>query len=248
MEQQEDRALVRFTVRDTGIGIDEDMQGQIFKPFEQGSAQITGKFGGTGLGLAISRRIVQLFGGDIQLDSTMGAGSTFSFQLWLRETSEAVAESPDADSAQGQFGGKRMLLVDDVELNRVIVKAMMEETGIAIDEARDGFDAVEKFKQSEIGAYDIIFMDVQMPEMDGYQAAAAIRATEREDAASTAIIALTANAFKEDIDKAIACGMNAHLAKPVEMKSLLCTMNRFLDGEGKQQCRLHGKMQKTLTS
>ncbi len=228
LAQEPGRAQIRFWVKDTGIGVSQDMQGLIFEPFEQGNNKVAGKVGGTGLGLAISKRIVELFGGKIELESELGQGSTFSFILWLHETDGPLEASAEAVNTPGQFVGKKMLLVDDVELNRVIVRAMLEETGIAIDEAADGHEALERFKASEEHGYDVILMDVQMPQMDGYQAAAAIRAMDRPDAESVVIIALTANAFKEDIDKAMESGMNAHLAKPVELDTLRGTLTRFL--------------------
>ncbi len=232
MAREEGRTQVRFTVKDNGVGIAPKIQKGIFQPFEQGSAQGDSKIGGTGLGLAISKRIVELFGGNIELSSEAGKGSTFSFVLWLRETDQAEGQPVEAANVEGQFVGKRLLLVDDVELNRVIVKAMLENTGIAITEAADGFEAIEKFKDSPGYFFDIVLMDVQMPEMDGYQAAMEIRALDRPDAKSVAIVALTANAFKEDIAKALNSGMNAHLAKPVEMETMLGTLSRFLVGQG----------------
>jgi CheY-like chemotaxis protein len=180
------------------------------------------------LGLAISSRIVKLFGGKIDVRSKVGDGSEFSFGIWLREIESNPADMEEAADATGKFAGKRMLLVDDVEINRIIVVSMLEGTGISIDEADDGVAAVEAFSASAENTYDIVLMDVQMPRMDGYEASAAIRAIRRSDAGRVPIVALTANAFKDDIDKALRYGMNAHVAKPVEADKLLTVMFRFL--------------------
>ncbi len=226
--QQDGKTLVAFTVRDTGIGISEERLQAIFEPFEQASGKVTRQYGGTGLGLAISQRIVELFGGKIEVDSAPGEGSTFRFSIWLKECESDIPAEVIVSDATDKFAGKRMLLVDDVEINRMIVMAMLENTGIAIDEAEDGDAALQAFRASPAYTYDIILMDVQMPRMDGYEASRSIRALDRPDAALVPIVAQTANAFKEDIDKALAAGMNAHIAKPVEMETLLETLFRFM--------------------
>ena len=228
LERRDDRVLLRFAVRDSGIGIAPEALGAIFQAFEQGGNSITRQYGGTGLGLAISRHMVNLFGGDITVESEVGQGSTFSFSIWLREVqADALAEEVFT-LAENQFAGKRALLVDDVDINRMIVVSMLEETGLAIDEAEDGAQALAAFRAAPPRTYDIILMDVQMPNMNGYEASDAIRALDRPDASTVPIIALTANAFKDDIDRARQHGMNAHLAKPVEMDKLLAMLYRHL--------------------
>ena len=222
------RSLIEFIVRDTGIGISEENLDAIFQPFEQGGSGVTRKYGGTGLGLSISRRIVQLLGGDITVTSNQGEGSEFSFELWLTETEmdeDALSVSPE--DAAGRFVGKRLLLVDDVEINRMIVATMIEDTGFEIVEADDGDVAVELFEKSPVGYFDIILMDIQMPTLDGYHATRSIRSLDRADAATVPIIALTANAFKDDIDRAHSFGMNSHIAKPVELDILIDTLFKF---------------------
>ncbi|MDR0655384.1 MAG: PAS domain S-box protein [Treponema sp.] len=216
-----ERGTVDFCIRDTGIGIAEEALSSLFKPFEQASNQISKKYGGTGLGLAISRSIVKLFGGDIVVKSKSGEGSEFSFSLSLKETAPEAETEISVENAENILRGKRALLVDDVEINRVIAVNMLEFTGLELEEAGDGDDALKIFGDSEPGYFDIIYMDVQMPVMDGHEAARAIRLMERPDAQSIPIVALSANAFREDIDKAIASGMNAHLAKPLDMTKLL---------------------------
>jgi CheY-like chemotaxis protein len=223
IEQQKSRdgkALIFFSVKDSGIGIPEESMALLFKPFEQTSDKIAKRYGGTGLGLAISRSIVQLFGGDIAVQSRAGEGSVFSFGIWLPEIA-GEGEAAALEDATDRLAGKRALLVDDVAINRIIVVNLMEYTGLALDEADDGLTALNMFRDAPEGAYDIIYMDVQMPNMDGYEASAAIRALDRKDAKTIPIVALTANAFKEDIDKALASGMNAHLAKPLEVDKAL---------------------------
>jgi signal transduction histidine kinase/HAMP domain-containing protein/ActR/RegA family two-component response regulator len=206
---------IDFSVKDTGIGIPEAALEHLFKPFEQVKG-ITQKYGGTGLGLVISKSIVELFGGDIEVISRVGEGSEFRFELTLEETAAEDDEEAAVENAAGTLKGMRALLVDDVAINRMIAGSILEETGIAIDEAEDGAAALELFKNSAPHYYNIIYMDIQMPHMDGYEAAVRIRGLDREDARTVPIVALTANAFKEDIDRAIASGMNAHLAKPME--------------------------------
>lgn len=222
------RVLVEFAVRDTGIGIAPDALESIFQPFEQEHRSISPKYGGTGLGLAISRKIVRLFGGDIEIRSTVGEGSEFSFHIWMEETDAVPEEEHVAADIEGKFAGKRILLVDDVEINQMIVSSMLENSGIEIDEAEDGRAALKRFSESPEGTYDMILMDVQMPNMDGYEASAAIRGLDREDAGKVPIVTLTANAFKEDIDEALRHGMNAHISKPVEMDKLVEILIKYL--------------------
>ena len=227
-ERKDGKTLIDFSVRDTGIGIPEDKLAVIFNPFEQGDGKTTRQFGGTGLGLSISRSIVRLMGGDIETASKVGVGSEFKFSLWMRESESQNVEVKILD-ATNKFIGKRALLVDDVEINRMIAESMLEVTGMEIDEADDGVKAVQQFKDSEDGFYDIIFMDVQMPNMDGYQASTIIRNLDRADAKTVPIVALTANAFKEDIKKALDSGMNAHVAKPIETDKIAEVLFKYVN-------------------
>jgi signal transduction histidine kinase/HAMP domain-containing protein len=224
------KALLNFRIRDTGIGISKEALLNLFKPFEQANNRISQNYGGTGLGLAISRSIVQLFGGDIAVKSEEGRGSEFSFSILLPEAVMEKEEEVSLENVENRLAGKRALMVDDVAINRLIAISLLEYTGIILEEAGDGMAAVKAFTDSPMYTYDIIYMDIQMPNMDGYAATAAIRATpDRPDAKTIPIVALTANAFKEDIDRAIASGMNAHLAKPLEMDKVLEVTFRLLE-------------------
>jgi signal transduction histidine kinase/ActR/RegA family two-component response regulator/HAMP domain-containing protein len=220
-DANEGRILLRFSVKDTGIGISPEMTASLFQPFEQGNSSVARQYGGTGLGLAISRNIVRLFGGDITVESEVGRGSVFSFSLWLPEAKVNLMDIEIVPDGKNQFLGKRALLADDVAINRMIVTDLLSSTGIDIDEAEDGEMALRMFENSPEYTYDIIYMDIQMPKMDGYESASAIRALARPDAKTVPIVALTANAFKEDIANAIRHGMNAHLAKPLDIDKMI---------------------------
>jgi CheY-like chemotaxis protein len=228
LERRDGKALISFVARDTGIGISEAAMSRLFQEFEQGGGNISRQYGGTGLGLAISKRIVHLLGGDISVKSKEGEGSEFSFEIWLRESEEILPDDETTENQSGKLEGMKALLVDDVEINRVIAMDTLESAGMSVDEAEDGLAALKAFGSSPENTYDIIFMDVQMPGMDGYEAASAIRALKRPDAQSVPIVAITANAFKEDIDKALAHGMNAHVAKPLEVEKLMEVSLRLL--------------------
>ncbi|MDR3281208.1 MAG: response regulator [Synergistaceae bacterium] len=227
-DERDGKILLDFSVRDNGIGITREAMSNLFQPFEQGNAGVARRFGGTGLGLAISRSIVRLLGGDINVESEEGKGSSFTFALWIREAVLVEMEEELAIDGKDLFVGKKAMLVDDVAINRIIAIDLMEFTGLDMDEAEDGDEAVRMFADSPVGAYDIIYMDVQMPKLDGYHASSLIRAMDRPDAKTVPIVALTANAFKDDIEKALRNGMNAHLAKPLDVQKLIETTFRFI--------------------
>ena len=238
--RQEDRRrgerLISFLVQDNGAGIAEETLKTLFKPFEQGGTHIARAYGGTGLGLSISKSIIKHMGGDIAVTSTPGKGSAFSFLLWLKEADNTPQQREAPDKSPAALAGKRILLVDDVEINRIIVIEQLSNLGLRMDEAADGTEAVAMFARSPVNFYDLIFMDLQMPRMDGYAAAKAIRAMDRPDARSVPIIALTANAFKEDVDLVLANGMNGHLAKPLENDKLMEMLEKLLaNGDGEQR-------------
>lgn len=228
IESKDGISTIKFIINDNGIGISEEEKELIFKPFEQSKDKDPRNESGTGLGLAISNNIVSLLGGKLELESSKGIGSEFYFTLKLKEVETEQVEEQDIKNIHSIFEGKRILIVDDVEINRVIIQSMLEDTGLEMDEAEDGAQALEKFSESSDGYYDMILMDVQMPVMDGYKASEKIRELKRNDAKDIPIIAITANAFKEDIDKAKLSGMNSHLAKPVDLNSLVNMLYKYI--------------------
>ncbi|MCL2744813.1 MAG: response regulator, partial [Planctomycetaceae bacterium] len=215
-EHKDGKVLFSFVVKDTGVGVPENNKASIFLPFEQ--VENVKYTSGSGLGLAIIKKVLELFGTDIVLKSEPGKGSEFSFDIWFDE--DEVSDRTYVKNIENSFAGQKALVVDDVHLNRVVLVNLLREAGFKVDEAKDGKEALEVFEQSPENTYSVIFMDIQMPIMDGYEAAAAIRRLPRPDAKTVTIVAISANAFKEDVDKSIENGMNAHYAKPVQKDSL----------------------------
>ncbi|MDR3108839.1 MAG: response regulator, partial [Planctomycetaceae bacterium] len=230
--QRGGKALLLFTVRDNGIGISEDAIEKIFRPFEQGNDDIRKLYGGSGLGLAITQQILKLFHSEIHVESKLGKGSEFRFEVWLTED-ENAAERSSAIEVKGHFKGQRALIIDDVRLNRMVLASLLKEAGFIADEAIDGSEGLKMFADSPEKFYDVIFMDIQMPIMDGYIATESIRALEREDAKKIPIVAISANSFKEDIDKSIASGMDAHHAKPITMETLTQILMEYCKPTGR---------------
>jgi CheY-like chemotaxis protein len=222
-DETEDELHVKFSVADNGIGMTKEQLAKLFTAFEQADAKIATRFGGTGLGLAISQNLVGKMGGVIAVESEPGKGSAFSFVLCLKKT-EDTGKTTLQLGALPDLTGKCLLLVEDVEINRIILLELLEETHAQMDTAEDGARAVERFSASPEGHYDLIFMDVQMPNVDGYEATRLIRALPRHDAATVPIIAMTANAYKEDIERALGAGMNGHLAKPIDIDAVMRTL------------------------
>jgi CheY-like chemotaxis protein len=210
-----------FSVSDSGIGMTDAQVSKLFVAFEQADSNIAARFGGTGLGLAISQNLVSKMGGAITVQSELDKGSTFAFTLPLEKSKETLKSRLPQSPSVPDLTGKRLLIVEDVEINRVILKDLLDETHAQIDEAEDGERAAAFFASSSEGYYDLIFMDVQMPNMDGYQATRRIRAFPRLDAKTVPILAMTANAYREDIEQAIEAGMNGHLAKPVDIDAVM---------------------------
>jgi signal transduction histidine kinase len=218
-----------FTVYDTGIGMSEEQLQKLFAPFEQADSSISSRFGGTGLGLAISQSLVQAMGGRIVAESELGAGSTFSFVITLPtgEAQKPVGTALGADRAR-DWSGRRILVVEDVEVNRLILKELLVDTRAGIEEADDGEAGVALFESKPQGYYDLILMDIMMPRMDGYEATRRIRALKRPDAATIPIVAMTANAYNEDIIKAREAGMNAHIAKPINIDEVILQIDTLI--------------------
>ena len=223
---------LRISVKDEGIGISAEQQARLFSSFQQADNSTTRKFGGSGLGLAISKHIVELMDGSIWIESEFGNGATFFFTVRVRRGSAQAAgpSLPDAGRSDDEtisFQGYHLLLVEDLEINREIVMAMLETTSITIDCAENGAVAVRMFEKNP-DRYDIIFMDVQMPEMDGYEATRRIRALGTAKAAEIPIIAMTANVFREDIEKCLESGMNGHMGKPFDVDEVINVLRERL--------------------
>ena len=215
-------------VKDTGIGISEEQQSHLFIPFEQADGSISRKFGGTGLGLSISKRIVELMGGKIWAESEPGRGASFIFDIKAQPGTGKCAEMKAENNFEDMvLTGKHILIAEDVEINREIMSTLLEETGVEIDFASNGVEAVEKFS-SNSNAYELIFMDLQMPEMDGYEATRRIRSSGLMNAVEIPIIAMTANVFREDVEHCLAIGMNGHLGKPVNINEVIATLGEYL--------------------
>jgi CheY-like chemotaxis protein len=264
-----DLCTIEITVTDTGIGISPKQQENLFNSFQQAEITTARRFGGTGLGLAICKSIVEMMGGAIRVSSEQGKGSAFTFTVLTKKNVSAddVINAPpekeqNMEEAEheldGLFTGRRILLAEDVEVNREIVLALLEPTRLEIDCAENGVEAVQKFNEAPAARYDLIFMDIQMPEMDGYEATKRIRAIEASRNKGTSftkdktrnnngvefpketpkqllerpkgvpIIAMTASVFREDIDKCIQSGMNGHVGKPVNFEEVLEKLKSYL--------------------
>ena len=240
--EDQENVYLRFEVIDTGCGIAEENYDKIFESFEQENVDVTYKYGGTGLGLSIVKRFTGLMGGGIHVTSMQGSGSTFTVDLPFGKIKESGKPTRFSDingrndlakdcyAVDYDFKGKRILLVEDNELNREIAEELIGVTGASVESAEDGVQAVEMFKESAEGYYDLILMDVQMPHMDGYEATRCIRALGRSDAQKVPIFAMTANAFAEDVQKSREAGMNAHISKPLNIRAVYKQMNRYLQG------------------
>lgn len=212
---------VRFKVRDTGIGMSEDFLERIFTPFEQEYSSLTSSYVGSGLGLSIVNSLVSLMNGTIFVESNLGHGSCFTISLPLPMAPKSAASRPvmDEEGLVEQLKDRRVLVAEDNDINREIISLMLEKLGLAVDTAVNGRDVLNKFTQSSPDSYSMILMDIQMPVMDGLEAARQIRASARPDR-RIPIVALSANAFDEDTQRSLDAGMQAHLAKPVDIIEL----------------------------
>ena len=225
------KARFIFTCEDAGIGMSEEYLPHIFEEFSREHTTTENKVAGTGLGLPIVKSMIELMGGSIRVESTQGAGTKFTVDISFDTASEEdvyrnqISEQPDALK---RMEGKRILLAEDNDLNAEIAIELLAEQKIIADRAMDGADCLDKLEKAASGYYDMILMDIQMPVMDGYDATARIRRMKDEEKASIPIIAMTANAFAEDRQKAISTGMNDHVAKPIDMKVLLPVMAKYI--------------------
>ena len=245
-----DQTSLKFVISDTGIGMSEEFIPHIFDAFSQEDSSVTTKYGSTGLGMSITKSLVELMNGQIDVQSKKGQGTTFTITLVMGDvdgaenmsadenkisiedadmamSAESAAELAEAD-VQADLKGKRILVTEDVQVNAEIMKMLLTMEGMESESADNGKIAVQKFEESEPGYFDAVLMDMRMPEMDGLEATRIIRALDRDDAKTIPIVALTANAFDEDVQRSIQAGLNAHLSKPVEPELLYETLRKLI--------------------
>ncbi len=228
VRQTETDVTCRFVVEDTGIGMSESFQKKMFEPFAQEHGEDRSESKGTGLGLAIVKRIIDQMGGTIEVESKTGVGTKFICVMTFAIDQDYKERKKQSAEIEVDLNGKRVLAAEDNTLNGEILRYMMQDQGIKLDLVVNGELAVETFAASEVGAYDLILMDIMMPVMDGYTASEKIRNLPRPDAKTIPIIALTANAFAEDIEKSAKAGMDAHITKPIDMEKLRVCMMQLL--------------------
>lgn len=231
-----DHSALKFCVKDTGIGMDKEFLPKIFDAFSQEDSGRSSKYGSTGLGMAITKNIVELMNGRITVESEKGVGTEFTVAIALKnsprqgtaEQAEKNPAHPDGEKKRADLNGRRILLAEDVLINAEIIKQILMMRGSEIEHAENGKIALEMFEKSGFRYYDAILMDIRMPEMDGLEATAQIRKLKRPDAKTVPIIAMTANAFDEDVQRSLQVGMNAHLSKPVEPERLYQTLEELI--------------------
>lgn len=202
----------------------EEFLPTLFEPFSREHNTTIGKVGGTGLGMSVVKRMIDLMGGNIEVKSELGKGTVFTFMLMHKIADEKYycqkMETADAPDVEGNLRGKHVLLAEDNDLNAEIVVAVLEEAGLIIERVEDGVQCVNRIEQMPSGTYDLILMDIQMPNMDGYKATQCIRHLDDKKKAEILIIAMTANAFEEDKKKSFDAGMNGHIAKPIDIEKM----------------------------
>lgn len=235
LQKENGKVSLMFRVHDTGKGMDAKFISRIFKPFEQESQDITKQYGGSGLGMSITDHLVHLMGGEIVIDSMLGKGSDFSVYLTLpiAEVSEIETEQEDETGTDFTFNGCHILMAEDNEINAEIAVSILENEGAKVDVAVNGKDAVEKYAASAPGTYNFILMDIQMPVMNGRDAAKQIRSMDRKDAGEIPIFALSADAFVEDQRLSAMSGMNGHFTKPIDFEEMRVQIGKILKGRRK---------------
>ncbi len=234
LESDEESSVIKFSVEDNGIGIKKENLKKIFESFEQADSAVTKTYGGTGLGLSICKNLVELMGGTLNVKSEENEGSAFFFTLELKKCksiTDAIRETLYISQQDFDFTGKTVLLAEDNDFNAEFAKSLLENVGFDVQLALNGKQAVYSFISKPSYTYDVILMDVRMPLMDGYEAAGCIRNSDKADAHSVPIIALTANAAGDDEKLTIQSGMNAYLSKPFEKEMLYIMLKQFLEGE-----------------
>ncbi|MDR0464054.1 MAG: response regulator [Treponema sp.] len=232
LHEDSENVTIEITVSDSGIGISPEQQEKLFKSFQQADADMTRKYGGTGLGLSICKNIVEMMGGRVWVRSEIGKGATFGFIVSLKKGEDKKKDTEyqkaeEINVPNDNFKGYRILLVEDMEINREVVIALLEKTEIEIDIAENGLAAVNTFSNNH-EKFDLILMDLQMPLMDGLTATRQIRNLNTPNAKTIPIIAMTANVFSEDIKKCLQSGMNDHIGKPINIDEILEKLNHYL--------------------
>ena len=243
VSDQPEMTTIEFTCRDTGIGMAEAFQKQIFEPFAQEHTGSRTRFAGTGLGMPITKKLVEKMGGTIAFESEEGAGTTFVIRIPFKIDLDADKREEQKDISEKSIKGLHVLLAEDNELNMEIAEFMLRNEGVAVTKAWNGQEAVDIFRKSRSGEFDVILMDIMMPVMNGYEAAKMIRSLDREDAKVIPIIAMTANAFTEDRLRAKEAGMDEHIAKPVDGKLLVKVINELVKHKQRRRCNKKEKME-----
>ena len=224
--------MVRMRVRDTGIGMRQDYLTKIFKAFTREQNTTKSKIAGTGLGMSIVKKYVDLLGGTIDVESELGKGSTFAVTLKHRIADESYyvkKHIEEHETGSEILEGRNILLAEDNDLNAEIAEAILENAGLKIDCVEDGIQCVNRMMEMPAGTYDVILMDIQMPKMNGYKATQEIRHLPDRNKACIPIIAMTANAFAEDVQTALNAGMDDHVAKPIDMEILISVITKYVE-------------------
>ena len=232
--EQPEMTTMEFVCRDTGIGMSDEFQKHIFEPFAQEHTGSRTKFAGTGLGMPITKKLVEKMGGTITFESEEGVGTTFVIRVPFKIDMEADKREEQKDISEKSITGLHILLAEDNELNMEIAEFMLQNEGAEVTKAWNGQEAVERFRKSNPGEFDVILMDIMMPVMNGYEAAKLIRSLDREDARVIPIIAMTANAFTEDRMRAKEAGMDEHISKPVDVKLLVKVIHKLVENSPKE--------------
>ena len=221
---------MRYRISDTGIGMSEEFQARIFDEFSQENDGARTSYKGTGLGMAIAKQYVNLMGGKIEVSSRQGIGSTFTVEIPLLIAEQVLTEKEENLRKDMDLQGLHVLLAEDNDLNAEIAVVLLEEKGMVVTRTVDGKSALTQFCNTAPGTFDLILMDIMMPEMNGYESTKAIRnLPDRPDGKKIPIIAMTANAFAEDVQAALNAGMNDHVAKPVDMEILISVITKYIE-------------------
>ena len=241
ISRYDNKTALRFIMKDTGIGMSKEFLPKLFDAFSQEDLTTKTKYGSTGLGMSITKSIIEMMNGEIKVDSEKNVGTTFTVTLTLTNSDQKPEESEETNQKESakatdsvknnkkaELKGRRILLAEDMAVNAEIIKMVLSMRELKVEHAVNGKIAVEMFEKSAEGYYDAVLMDMRMPEMDGLEATKHIRAMDRMDAKDIPIIALTANAFEEDVQRSLQAGLNAHLSKPVEPETLFVTLESFI--------------------